>query len=599
MAQLTPQQAKMLGLNYEEVIANATSASKYGVPGNIAALQYLRVIGLLMTTAHRYNPVQDLKKICRGSRLDTFQQLGVLAIFLHYGYESKELRVVTKTFTDPRAKRSLEEIAVVVCRRGVREKGGVDKEDYLHVMEEFQIIFTTMGRGKAQSMTEGAIRRRLARFYTDDQVFLDIGSREQRLEMAVQRIVSPKRSMVKNKISMQRIRKVEPKAERNLWISISTFMLIMVLFFTPQTEDFVSGIPILGDLREQIGELTSFVTPSSFRLIPEWTEFEVRNSYEILSRADGTTFSLAIYKPTTKPNEQELLDFEVETDTTGLYSPGDPIVDQVGVLKWENMTVNMGSRATITTKATVRSTALQFPLEDLEAASGTVADIAGIPDGLTLLQNTVDTPTNGDEWLNNTRYVITPTSEAISEKAAEVTEGQETVYGQARAIYDWMNAEFEYKIGRGIAQYPEETLLQRSGDCDDQSVLFISMMRSLGVPAWLELGALYDPSTGTWVGHGWAWFFLPFDEPVNGLDYTLLPVDIVNYEFGIKDSFRFTEYTDLAGDGAMLDRYYHPLAFTTPAPQITASYSTVSFDKGPDLLIPFDSPAGQEGIYNF
>ncbi len=36
---------------------------------------------------------------------------------------------------------------------------------------------------------------------------------------------------------------------------------------------------------------------------------------------------------------------------------------------------------------------------------------------------------------------------------------------------------------------------RRVGDCDDQSNLFLGLIRAAGVPGWLQLGALYNPTS--------------------------------------------------------------------------------------------------------
>ena len=47
------------------------------------------------------------------------------------------------------------------------------------------------------------------------------------------------------------------------------------------------------------------------------------------------------------------------------------------------------------------------------------------------------------------------------------------------------------------------------GDCDDQAMLFCSLARASGVPAWLQLGALYDKGQDEWFGHGWVQAYVP------------------------------------------------------------------------------------------
>jgi len=98
--------------------------------------------------------------------------------------------------------------------------------------------------------------------------------------------------------------------------------------------------------------------------------------------------------------------------------------------------------------------------------------------------------------------------------------------------------------------YPNQTLSVGVGDCDDQAVLLIALLRILGIPSYLQIGAIYTPeyvevSRNYWnnhvrivqrkIGwHGWAvvyvppWGWLPvdltfvlegFDDPLNAIRY--------------------------------------------------------------------------------
>ena len=100
----------------------------------------------------------------------------------------------------------------------------------------------------------------------------------------------------------------------------------------------------------------------------------------------------------------------------------------------------------------------------------------------------------------------------------------------ATAVADW--------IGKNVgpadhdAPYgPVETYESRVGDCDDQAMLLATLLRILGIPAYLQVGALWTEQSAEdeyWNGtvastftniayHGWAivyvppWGWLPFD----------------------------------------------------------------------------------------
>ena len=95
--------------------------------------------------------------------------------------------------------------------------------------------------------------------------------------------------------------------------------------------------------------------------------------------------------------------------------------------------------------------------------------------------------------------------------------------------------------------YPNETLKEREGDCDDQAILFVTFCRAYGIPSFIQVGCVYLPdfyaNITTWedhisyefrrIGwHGWTiayippWGWLPIDltyvmgslaEPLNAI----------------------------------------------------------------------------------
>ena len=95
----------------------------------------------------------------------------------------------------------------------------------------------------------------------------------------------------------------------------------------------------------------------------------------------------------------------------------------------------------------------------------------------------------------------------------------------------WINQNIKYE-SLDVPRYPNETLSERKGDCDDQANLLIELCRAVGIPAYLQIGCIYQPGenstsnywNGSWTSaltnigwHGWAvvyvppWGWLPVD----------------------------------------------------------------------------------------
>lgn len=110
------------------------------------------------------------------------------------------------------------------------------------------------------------------------------------------------------------------------------------------------------------------------------------------------------------------------------------------------------------------------------------------------------------------------------------SQGQTTnVLKLASGLADWIGKNVR-SVSHDTPYYPNETYSSRKGDCDDQANLLIALLRVLGVPAYLQVGALKASSTTAsyWEDrvrsnlngisyHGWAmvyvppWGWLPFD----------------------------------------------------------------------------------------
>ncbi|MDD4278696.1 MAG: transglutaminase-like domain-containing protein [Candidatus Sumerlaeales bacterium] len=89
---------------------------------------------------------------------------------------------------------------------------------------------------------------------------------------------------------------------------------------------------------------------------------------------------------------------------------------------------------------------------------------------------------------------------------------------QALTLWRWMQDNIQYDSEREYSTIPSATrkiMSTRSGDCGIQALMFISMCRSLGIPARWQSGWVTMP--GNWNMHDWA--------EINIQPYGWLPVD--------------------------------------------------------------------------
>ena len=121
--------------------------------------------------------------------------------------------------------------------------------------------------------------------------------------------------------------------------------------------------------------------------------------------------------------------------------------------------------------------------------------------------------------ISNTLMVVTPEIEKI---AIEITKGKKTTMQKARAIYDYVieNVSYDKRLpGWGKGDTKRACLL-KAGNCTDFHSLFVSLARSINIPAKFVIGILVPKDERGQVEsyHCWAEFY---DENLGWI-----PVDI-------------------------------------------------------------------------
>jgi transglutaminase-like putative cysteine protease len=159
-----------------------------------------------------------------------------------------------------------------------------------------------------------------------------------------------------------------------------------------------------------------------------------------------------------------------------------------------------------------------------------------------------------NEWAADGGWMIDATAPAIQQKAQEIVGGETNVYTILQRIYQWTTQNVGYSSSSlsGEPKTSLETLETLMGDCDDQAMLFCSLARASGVPAWLQLGALYDRGHDSWFGHGWVQAYVPLQDG----GYENVVIDTVNRDFLRWMPNRIVEYTD-DGNGDHLSDFYY------------------------------------------
>jgi hypothetical protein len=196
-----------------------------------------------------------------------------------------------------------------------------------------------------------------------------------------------------------------------------------------------------------------------------------------------------------------------------------------------------------------------------------------------LSANTTDLPESLTDRYLTDEWQIVVSDPRIQTNASNIVKGETNVYSILSAINSWMVDNIEYPNHDQLADPSSsvDTLESRVGDCDDQAILFCALARASGVPAWLQLGALYDTTEHEWVGHGWVQTYVPLK--AGGGEKVI--IDTVNRDFMIWKPNRFAEFTD-DGNGEHLYDYYY---------SFNCAYEPSSYisGEGPEFEEKYDS----------
>jgi|GEM_PF-1684783 len=315
-----------------------------------------------------------------------------------------------------------------------------------------------------------------------------------------------------------------------------------------------------------------------YRLYDETADIIMRMNFTITSHG-GPVSKVVLKVPVPKdiPPEDGYLQDVKRIETSEPPDSGEPDLSSPGqeMMQWEFR--NFVGQKTISVTYYLRTRTYIWELDEKD--SGTVDDIPQeikqkyVHDQWPIYDSRgspVDLDGDGE-----VDYRYWPSNETLKKLAEDLTRDKKTVLGKIKAIYDWVVENIKYPNESekqidaqrywGYPKYAWGTYMDRRGDCDDQSILMATLARAIGIPAWLEVGHLYDPSQGTWGGHGWFNVYIPLK---NG-DYVIAPIDPVNQEFLLRDAYRFTDWIDTGGDitvdGDTVDNleYYYAIFRTT------------------------------------
>lgn len=123
----------------------------------------------------------------------------------------------------------------------------------------------------------------------------------------------------------------------------------------------------------------------------------------------------------------------------------------------------------------------------------------------------------------------------ITEQALEIAGTETDAWKQSVLLYEWVYQHIE-KVPVLSVPSALDTLRTRQGDCNEHTVLYAALARSLGIPCRIAIGVVYSDTLGGFGYHAWpevyygGWF--PVDPTLGQLAADATHIKLLNGDLG-------------------------------------------------------------------
>ena len=340
-------------------------------------------------------------------------------------------------------------------------------------------------------------------------------------------------------------------------------IIIAVILIMPSTQDFLKK---------------TFISPFE-ETIPEYADITFQRTYTVNANSGKViNFTVDSIRPQSISQEGVNLQVVESFSVNPMYTTTVQRGSATGLV-WNGGQLNGQDHYTITLSYQVRQTARIWNIG--QSDSGTTGQIP----------SSLKTNYLGNEWK------IMATDPNITALSKQINGDETNVYVILKSTYDWVTKNIAYP-GSPTAGEPKtalETLQTKVGDCDDQSNLFLGLIRAAGVPGWLQLGALYNKASGQLEGHAWVQTYIPYANG-GGVDVT---IDLVNKDFLVWMPYLICDYTD-NGNGNDLRNYYYTFysVYETsgPGPTFSDSFTVQGYSESSNKITVNDFGPGSNDL---
>ena len=185
---------------------------------------------------------------------------------------------------------------------------------------------------------------------------------------------------------------------------------------------------------------------------------------------------------------------------------------------------------------------------------------------------------------NNNEYLefigLIDTNQKIKNQASQLAQGQDDVFLIASIIAKWIREDINYDLST-IAENPNqkssEVFESKVGVCKEITNLYVSMMRSLGIPARVVSGFAYTDSQevvdfvgNNWGGHAWAEVYISGE---------WVPFDLTYNQYGFVDATHIPTFKGLEVKSQSASISSKGFGFSLVSNSLKANYNFTVIDK--------------------
>jgi hypothetical protein len=297
------------------------------------------------------------------------------------------------------------------------------------------------------------------------------------------------------------------------------------------------------------------------------------------------------------------------------FNPNDNNSCKVSQCVKFEFSLDPGEKAIFSFQATVKSTSYSW----WDKSSRVDSRIAGIDGGINVENSGTfeDLIMRGDgdksrDFTDATWYdrgvdsdgvyrgnAINAQEDLVIQTAAMITSSlpenrKDNAYAYSRAAFDYLHEHITYDKNAPVIPRSGPVCLQdKTGDCDEQTNAFLSLLRVNKIPGWYVFGALVDGDYEDWEGHGWGYIQLPLkDSWCESRDITLdtcfveASVDVVNNKWLLHTPNAYISWIEEPDStGTLLNNYYAPGSYskylgTDRAPPLYTTLGDVDVNGG-------------------